>query len=714
MWLGGCSGGTTLPVASVKGTRMVARAHGRYFEVYEGTWKKHLVKGVNMGASVPGYWFGEHAIPKGTYAEWLGQMADMNANTVLVYTLLKPAFYEALDEHNRAHPEKRLWLIQQVWPRDEGVLNDLYATNFTDEYKNEMNLAANALMGRANIRERRGLAWGRYSRDVMPYVLGIIVGREITNLEVKETNENNRSRTSHDGRFIATGPVASPIEVWCTEMADSMASHIDEHGWSVPIGYVSWPTLDPLYHPTERTKGVPKAREVDDSQVLDPRHMGVGPESLAGFFGVFQIYTYYPEFMYRQPSYADYRDEEGVLRYGGYLKDFMTVMPDYPALVGEFGLPTSVSSSHDQPEGLSQGNISEPTQGKEISRLYRAIVREGYAGGLVFEWADEWAKSNWVTVPYMVPYERHVLWHNATDPEQCFGLLTFESRGEPVDNLRRYWRDPEPSGRAGDLTAIYVQSDIAFVYLGFDIDSADRLLPEGAGGVTLSVGISTLGEGHGTTKLPVDGLPPLPVGAEFLLTISKESSSLLVRPDYSRSRSKFWAASSVDTVFEPVVYVINREQVADDGTVFPVVETNQSLLKYGDFNSGSSQFNSLGNWYVDTSLGMVMVRLPWSLLNVSDPSSNRVIFDESRDLPRGPAGMRILPRDTLETVRTPGLDFFASTAVDGRLRDYGPRARGSDAFVKVKSFNWRGWNQPGYVSRLKDSYDYMKQTYGSL
>ena len=709
----GCGRTAAAPVARAGGRKIVSRASGRYFEVYDGSWKRHLVKGVNIGASKPGYWFGELAIDGRTYSRWLDRISRMKANTVLVYTLQKPAFYRALLEHNLEHPGRRLWLIQQAWPRDQGVRNDLYASNLTDEYRREISFTADALAGKADIPERRGLAWGKYTADVMPYVMGVLVGREITNLEVKETNDRNPGKVSHDGRFVRTGAAASPIEVWCAEMGDLLARRVSANGWTVPVGYVSWPTLDPLYHPTERTEGVPKHREVDDSQVLDPRHLGAGPAWPAGFFGMFQVYPYYPEFMYRQPSYADYSDESGVLRYGGYLRDFMEVIPEYPALVGEFGLPTSISSSHHQPEGLSQGNIEESAQGTELARMFSVIVREGYAGGLVFEWSDEWAKSNWVTHSYMIPFERHVLWHNATDPEQCFGLLAYESGGRPQDRLKKMWANPRPSKKPGGLRSISACSDIAFLYIGLEVNGARDMAPGGRGELAVFVGVSTLGRDHGTTRLPVQGVPDLPVGAEFFMTLDRSGSSFLCRPDYSRANSRFSAAPSTDATFEPVVYLTNRRQVADDGTVYGEVSTNQSTFRYGDFNRGSRKFNSLGNWYVDEGRQLLVVRIPWGLLNVSDPSSNRVILDDSTDLPPGPAGMRLLPEDTLETVRTPGFEFYVATSVAGRLADLAPTRPPGTSFVRAKAYNWRGWESPSYVEALKSGYSILRATYGA-
>jgi len=713
--LPGCGSAGGASTARVGGVTMVSRTSGRYFEVYDGSWQGHLVKGVNIGASMPGHWFGELSITQDMYMRWMEEISRMHTNTILVYTLLDPAFYAALDNFNSSHPDKRLWLIQQVWPNDEGNHNNLYTTSYVTTYKNEIKLCSEALMGKANIAERAGESWGKYTRNVMPYVLGIIVGRELTTAEVRETDANNPEKAGYNGRFVQTARSASAIEAWCAEMADTVATSISSYGWQVPIGYVSWPTLDPMVHPTENTVSLPKSNEVDDSQVLDPRHLGPGPDSKAGFFGVFQIYPYYPEFMYRQPSYAQYNDSQGILRFGGYLKEFMNYLPAYPALVGEFGLPTSVSCAHQQPEGLSQGDINETTQGSELSRLFRAAVREGYAGGLVFEWADEWAKRSWTTMAYMVPFDRHLLWHNVTDPEQCFGVMAFESKGQPSKKLKLLWRNTSGIQGAGRIQAAYTYSDDAFVYLAFDIKGASGLLTGSKTRMALNVGISVLGKGHGTTRLPVAGLPDLPTGAEFLLQIKGDSSSLLNRPDYSRATSKFWAASSTDTVFEPVVYIINREQISTDGTIFPIIWTNQSKLKYGNFNRGSSQFDSLGNWYVDEAGSRVVVRLPWGLLNVSDPSSNRVILDVTRGFPPGPAGMRNMSQDTLDTVQTPGFQFFASTTQDGSLADYGPRQPGSDGFDTAShEYTWRGWNSPSYDERLKLSYTYMQKTYGSF
>ena len=42
--------------------------------------------------------------------------------------------------------------------------------------------------------------------------------------------------------------------------------------------------------------------------------------------------------MNNELGYGTYKDEKGILRYGGYLREFMQSHGRYPALVAEFGL----------------------------------------------------------------------------------------------------------------------------------------------------------------------------------------------------------------------------------------------------------------------------------------------------------------------------------------------------------------------------------------
>ncbi len=694
---------------------MVSRAAGRYFETYRGgEWSRHLIKGFDIGSSIPNHWPGELAISRNTYSEWFKQIRETNANTILVYTQMMPWFYEALDEFNRGNPGGELWLLQQAWPEEFEERFDLYETERADEYRAEITNCVDALAGNADIPRRKGRAWGKYRADVMPYTLGILVGREVIFQEASITNGTHPDRTSHQGRFVMTTAPANALETWCAEMADRAASYAyDEYGWAVPVGFASWPTLDPLGHPTEFTPGGVKANEPDDSQTLDPRHIGPGPDSIAGMFATYQVYPYYPEFMYREPEYASYTDEEGVLRYGGYLREFMAIHPDYPAVIGEVGLSTSIGIAHENPDGLTHGGMTEEEQGSGTARMIRAINREGYAGSFIFAWQDEWAKKNWVTYPYMVPYDRHVYWHNLMDPEQNFGLLAMEPDHVPFEGKKVMWRAPGGGGSGEGIQALYMDHDAAFLYLELEFTEggAKAFKPGGDADRELLIGIGTLGPDHGTRRLPAEGLPRLPGGVEYLFRAKAGEARLQVRPDYSKATSRFSAAPSDEPVFEDEVYLVNRAQVSlQDGTYFPPITTNASILNYGVFMTSSPRYNSTATWYV--SGDSVRLRLPWTKLNISDPSSLQALLD-NRKLEPGPAIIQSTRMGSLRTTTTKGVTTFAALAEGGVAAGFAPSS-GAEFDQEVGPYKWKGWEFAPYEGRLKRSHEEIKELFRTL
>ena len=92
-----------------------ARARGDRFEVRTARgWEPFYVKGVNLGAALPGKHPSEFP-DSATYARWIGQMAEMGANSVRLYTIHPPHFYRALRGWNLAHPDAPLWVIHGVW-----------------------------------------------------------------------------------------------------------------------------------------------------------------------------------------------------------------------------------------------------------------------------------------------------------------------------------------------------------------------------------------------------------------------------------------------------------------------------------------------------------------------------------------------------------------------------------------------------------------------
>lgn len=721
-------------------TAMAARTADRYFQIYRGReWDTIFVQGVNLGTSLPGGWFTEFPADRELYRKWLEQMHSLNLNTIRLYTLLDPAFYQVFREFNQETDQPRIWLIQEIWPHDQvpgidyvdercpdvpydRVYEDgsglgFFEPAYVNDYIQEIHTVVDALHGNAEIPGRPGRAYGVYSADVSPYVLGVLVGREFIPEEVEVTNRANPSRRVHDGRYVAAYD-ADPTEVWLAWMTDEILAYSQEtYGWQYPVGFVSWPTLDPLDQPTEwDAPGVSAQPAYNDREEIHPDRFRIGPDNKAGFFGAYHIYPNYPDFMNNEPRYDDYTDAQGRFRYRGYLHEFMQIHPRYPALVGEYGISTSLNTAHLNPDGLHHGGLSEEDQGTMIIRMTESIRQEGYAGAVIFEWADEWAKKTWLTEPYMVPWDRQVLWQNAMDPEQNYGLLAVEPARLPftgaqvaLDGISD--ESLQPGGtRRGMVTSMEADANERFLYLRIGLaEMAGRTSEEDFWrDLDLAVGIDTGVRESGARRIPVPGTPDLPSGAEFLLRVrGPDDAALLAVPSYNRGNYRYRAVSYPDAVFERIVVVVNRARILEDGRVFPELTDDQSVLRNGHFDPEHPEYYSLAHWYTDLEGGRLVVRLPWMLLGIADPSSYLLLYDDGEHF-EDPC------RDGLKTVPGEGFLFYAATWRSEEeatvLLDYQPRWGGS--FGQHTPYEWPTWEEPQYRTRLKKSAPALAEYFG--
>ncbi len=632
------------------------------------------LQGVNLGPAVPGRWFTQFPEDEHLYYRWFTQMKEMNLNTVRIYTLLPPSFYRAFELFNQNHQEDPLYLIQEIWPEEHPPGENYLDSAYDAAYREEIRLNVDALHGRAQVAPRTGRAWGEYTADISPWLLAWLVGRELEPDEVLTTNALNPD-SIYRGKWLSA-PEGPATEAWLASACDlTVAYERENYGSSRPVGIVSWPILDRLSHPVEWIDPALEGRSpANDKAVVDIERILVEDASFGGFFGGYHIYPNYPDFMNNQSSYASYTDQEGTFRYGGYLQEFMASHTKYPAIIAEYGISTSAATAHLNPDGYHHGGLTEEIQGQGIIRMDQAARREGFSGTLIFEWIDEWAKKTWTTEPFMIPYDRQALWQNALDPEQNYGIMAMEGISRRGENSSL-----DTEGK----TLMTAWGSESHLYL----EIPDSPFTEGAGKIL--IGLDSYNPMEGLRQFPGIPEPAVPTGIESLveLSLKEDSARILNISSYSIAEKSFRSRSGDDQEFVPLTYLVNRGYVTEKGETVPPGYTDWSRLHRGAFPQ---------NYYsVFRQEKGITIRIPWTLLNVSDPSSAMVLDDP------GPIG-RIPERDGIRTARSREILIYSLALSDeGSLLGTIPAgfAETGDAL----SFVWEPWDVPVYRQREKDS-----------
>ena len=725
---------TMAPIVRQTRLRVDARVGNRIFEIPAGpAWRPIWLKGVNIGAALPGKHPSEFPPDDGTYQQWLKLAADMGANTVRVYTIHPPHFYRALAEWNRTNPTRPLWLIHGVWTElPPGQLEERYDDpTWRREYRDEAKRVVDLLHGRAAIDPRPGHASGFYDVDVSAWVLAYITGREWEPYSVVAYSKRHPDRTRYQGRFlqVATGNAA---ETWLAEESDFLLDYeVTKYNTIRPIAYTNWPTLDPLHHPTEssraeekrlRTWRVPEeSREYDnDAAGLDATRMRATAANPAGTFASYHAYPYYPDFMTLDPGYARARSPEGPSNYYGYLRELVEYHGSMPVVIAEYGVPSSRGIAHFQPQGWHHGGHSEAEQAAIDARLTRDIHAAGSAGAILFAVIDEWFKKNWAVIDFEQPAERSRLWLNVLDAEQHYGILAMRAGHRDsaivIDGNAADWGDrgrtwpsiPTDSALPAPLRIrdLRVWSDPAYLYLRLDVGAIDwsrgRYL----------IGIDTHRSDLGGFRLPRTGTR-CSIGLEFVVDLTgPNDSQLLIDRPYNLYRNvpllgadpprampvynRPWESVAHDDLrWDTLRVETNRARVGRDGTVYPAITSERNRLRH-DRQTDSS----LADWFADPATGTIEIRLGWGMLHVLDPSSRLVL--RGMDAGGRPAG-----------VTTDGFKFVAASYDPADPLRGGSRL-GCGSGIEPFTYRWQPWETPAWYQERKPLFESMRTTFQGL
>lgn len=699
-----------------------------------GEYTPYEIRGVDMGVGIPGEWTTDFAIDEETYLRWFSQIQELGANTIRVYTILHDDFYNAFFKYNTEREKmgrEPLYLLHGVWVNDY-IINshrDAYDDEFFKTLKDDCRTLVDVLHGKISLSLSYGnKGSGSYRKDVSQWVIGYIIGVEWETSIVTYTNQNSYDKTGYKGKYLQTTEDATPFETMLCEAGDKMIEYESKRYkqqrlMSFENGGITDPFIYPITVTTYRNK----------TDVLNVEHIKTSDSFISGYFASYHVYPYFPDFLqtmletkkYKEKflikkldisyynnliyrlsllnapkiedylSNEDYYDSQGRRNtYLAYLK-VLNRFHNIPVVISEYGVTTGRGmAQRDKNTNRNQGNMTEQEQGQALIDCYKDIKDAGCAGSCVFSWQDEWFKRTWNTM-YAVDLDNTPYWSDYQTNDQFFGLLSFDPGEEKsvcyVDGDISEWTEKDKVVKSGDMD-LSMKYDEKFLYFLVHKENFD---PE-----------------KDTLYLPIDTNPKIGStycenydvsferASDFLMVISgKENSRIVVQERYealmSTYANEYYAIDPYidppkkdSPVFKKIYMPLRIKDILPNYDTVENVTKGEKYetgnLRYGNANPDAEDFDSLSDFIF--SGDYVEIRIPWQLLNFSNPSE-MMIHDDYYEC----YGIENLNIDKMY------VGIGSSENTEYRL--------------KMPSFDLKGWGKTvTYHERLKKSY-YMLKDY---
>ena len=635
-----------------------------YKNMGDGTGSLFYINGVNIGFTEPGTDLADPDISYETYMRWFSYISDMNANTVRVFSVMNPDFYNALYDHNRKNPGKELYLIHGIWFNEDLMyeIGDAYDDAIISQFKRASKETVDIIHGKCDYTSYGNIRQAIYNKDISQYVIGFILGLEYPSEFVYNTNKYHKNITKSDGDYIYTKDDSSPFESFLCETADSLISYeTDKYGHQTPVSFLNWQPLDPIDHPSEPFK------EDNDYVSLNTENIICKNTYYPGIFASYDVYPYYPDFM--SYEYAEYSDN-----YKAYL-DALRAIHTVPVLVAEYGLSTSRGMAHNGINEYRQGNMNETEQGTLLAKMSRDIALSGFCGGLIFSWQDEWFKKTWNTEVY-VPENKKDRTHELSSAEQCYGILAFDASCASPDGVTDEWDNTTNA----TLKTLF---DAEYMHILIDLPDNFNFYSDIC---YVPISISGVGSDHSDDyglifDNYVDNL--LIINGAYNTRLLTDASTDIFYYKYFVYNNVFGRENVIlyknnSGIFNRI-YEYNANEMylpTLDMTVTPQYRES-GLLRYGNANT-----DTLSDFCL-TDDGRLEIRLAWYLLGIKNPKLK----------------ICIRPADDK-------LDYAAFDKIF--------IGAGTDKNIKLYDSGFDGLENIEYKEHLKSSYKYVQNVFSEL
>lgn len=656
----------------------------------EGTWVPFIVKGVDLASSTAGHLPSDYAVDEQTWLRWFGQIQNMGANTIRIYTIYNDTFYNALYRFNNENAEP-LYLLQglQVTDYANHSSQDAYGAEFYAALRKDSLDVIDVLHGRKNIALNRMKGSGNYRKDVSKWVLGYIIGNEWDAGTIAYTNHNSSYQDVYEGEYFRTGENATVFEAMIAKIMDAMISYESaKYKTQKLVSFQNDPENDPFVYEEQYARQLRKFSQTDAEHILPTEKLE------SGYFASYRLYEFCSEFAHcfsrEQKAGLDtiLKELDTSLFYQGYTQ-LLSEYHSMPVVITGYGFSSSRGTDR------QEGPFTEGEQGRRLVQAYDDIVSSGCSGACITSWQDVWGRRSWNT-SFAVDVKTAGRWHDIQTDGQCYGLLSFDP-GETksvccVDGDGEEWTDEDQilENAAASLSAKY---DERCLYLYVEqkglTEETKLYLPID---VTPKSGSKT----DGSRGLAFER------AADFVLCLEgKFSSRLFVQARYEAVRENYLMQISGEdpfvtfpekdsSSFVPIRMILqNHKLVSQEDTEeailaakrYDTIETGR--MRYGNADPESSEYDSLSDFCYGADC--VEIRIPWQLLNFADPSQMEIQDDYYENY---------------------GVEFL-------RIQEIYIGIGTENTEIPMAKFSLTGWGEkPSYHERLKRSYEVVRESWG--